>query len=141
MRSRFLVLFLCFSFFGFSQNKMDIQEVNNLMKKQEVAWNKADIEGFMQYYWKSDSLRFIGKSGITYGWQKTLDNYKKNYPGADAMGILTFENITVEQLSSTSIFVIGKWDLKRKAGDVGGHYSLLWKKLNGKWVIVVDHTS
>ncbi|HWY10060.1 MAG TPA: nuclear transport factor 2 family protein [Bacteroidia bacterium] len=111
------------------------------MKKQEVAWNKANIDGFMQYYWNSDSLRFIGKSGITYGWQKTLDNYKKNYPSPEAMGILTFENITVEQLSQTHIFVIGKWDLKRKTGDVGGHYSLLWKKIKGKWVIVADHTS
>ncbi len=141
MKSWFLTFFLCLSVFGFSQSKTDISEVNELMKKQEAAWNKADIDGFMQYYWKSDSLRFIGKSGITYGWQKTLDNYKKNYPTPDAMGILTFENITVEQLSPTNIFVIGKWDLKRKAGDVGGHYSLLWKKIKGHWVIVVDHTS
>ena len=57
------------------------------------------------------------------------------------MGILTFENSTIEQLSPTRIFVIGKWDLKRKTGDVGGHYSLLWKKINSKWVITVDHTS
>ncbi len=141
MKLRFLVLFSCFSFLGFGQGKTDISEINELMKKQEIAWNKADIEGFMQYYWKSDSLRFIGKSGITYGWQKTLDNYKKNYPGSEAMGVLTFENITIEQLSPESIFVIGKWSLKRKQGDVGGHYSLLWKKLKGKWVIVVDHTS
>jgi len=141
MRSWFLTLFLCLSVFVFSQSKTDISEINDLMKKQEVAWNKADIDGFMQYYWKSDSLRFIGKSGITYGWQKTIDNYKKNYPTSEAMGVLTFENITIEQLSPTNIFVIGKWDLKRKIGDVGGHYSLLWKKIKGKWLIVVDHTS
>ena len=111
------------------------------MKKQETAWNKADIEEFMAYYWKNDSLKFIGSKGITYGWQKTLDNYKKSYPTPDAMGALTFENNTIEQLSPTKIYVIGKWNLKRKDGDVGGHYTLLWKKLNGKWVIVVDHTS
>lgn len=141
MRTLFLTLFLALFSFGFSQSKTDISEVTELMKKQEIAWNKADIEGFMQYYWKSDSLKFIGSKGITYGWQKTLDNYKKNYPTPEAMGVLTFENNTVEQLSPDKIFIIGKWGLKRKEGDVGGHYTLLWKKLNGHWVIVVDHTS
>ena len=142
MRAK-LVLFLAFlTTLAYSQSKAGISEVTEAMKKQEIAWNKADIEGFMSYYWKSDSLKFIGSKGISYGWQKTLDNYKKSYPNADAMGVLTFENNTIEQLSPTKIFVIGKWNLKRKEGaDVGGHYTLLWKKINGKWVIVVDHTS
>ena len=141
MKPLFLVIFTLFSILSFSQSKNDISEVKDIMKKQEAAWNKADIEGFMAYYWNSDSLKFIGSKGITYGWQKTLDNYKKNYPTPDAMGVLTFENNTLEQLSPTKIFVIGKWHLKRKEGDVGGSYTLLWKKINGKWVIVVDHTS
>jgi ketosteroid isomerase-like protein len=137
-----LAFFLSFlTSFTFSQSKNDVSAVQDAMKKQEIAWNKADIEGFMGYYWKSDSLKFIGSKGITYGWQKTLDNYKKSYPTPDAMGVLTFENNTIEQLSPTKIFVIGKWNLKRKEGDVGGHYTLLWKKVNSKWVIVVDHTS
>lgn len=141
MKSFLLVAFSLFSINCFCQSKTDVSEVKDAMKKQEVAWNKADIEGFMVYYWKSDSLKFIGSKGITYGWQKTLYNYKKSYPTPDAMGVLTFENNTIEQLSPTKIFVIGKWNLKRKEGDVGGHYTLLWKKQNGKWVIVVDHTS
>ena len=141
MRSKLLFFLAFLTTFAFSQSKTDVSEVTEAMKKQETAWNKADIEGFMAYYWKSDSLKFIGSKGITYGWQKTLDNYKKSYPNADAMGVLTFENNTVEQLSPTKIYVIGKWNLKRKEGDVGGHYTLLWKKINGKWVIVVDHTS
>lgn len=141
MRAK-LIFFLAFlTTLAFSQSKADVSEVNEAMKKQEIAWNKADIEGFMAYYWKSDSLKFIGSKGITYGWQKTLDNYKKSYPTPDAMGVLTFENNTIEQLSPTKIYVIGKWNLKRKEGDVGGHYTLLWKKINGKWVITVDHTS
>lgn len=137
-----IILFLSFlTSLALSQSKTEVAEVTENMKKQEAAWNKADIEGFMAYYWNSDSLKFIGSKGITYGWQKTLDNYKKSYPNQDAMGVLTFENKTIEQLSPTKIFVIGKWALKRKDGDVGGHYTLLWKKINGKWVIVVDHTS
>lgn len=141
MRSLLSTAFLLFAGFCLSQSDIDISEVKEAMKKQEAAWNKADIEGFMAYYWKSDSLKFIGSKGITYGWQRTLDNYKKSYPSPEAMGVLTFENSTIEQLSPVKIFVIGKWHLKRKDGDVGGTYTLLWKKIEGKWVITVDHTS
>ncbi len=116
------------------------KEIIALMKKQELAWNAGDVEGFMKYYWKDDSLKFIGSKGITYGWQKTLDNYKTNYPNKEAMGILTFEISTCEELSKTSVFIIGKWHLKREK-SVGGYFTLLWKKIKGEWVIVVDHTS
>lgn len=135
----FLFILLTDCFYG--QNKADIAAVTENMKQQEAAWNKADLEGFMAYYWKNDSLKFIGSKGVTYGWQTTLDNYKKNYPNQDAMGVLTFQNNTIEQLAPDKIFVIGKWSLKRKDADVGGYYTLLWKKIKGKWVIVVDHTS
>lgn len=111
------------------------------MGEQALAWNKGDIEGFMAYYWRSDSLRFIGSRGITYGWQQTLDNYKKGYPTADAMGQLAFDIKSIEQLSATSIFVAGGWKLKKKDKDVGGYYTLLWRRIKGQWVIVVDHTS
>ena len=141
MRIGLGLFFALLSLHFYSQNNNDIAEVAENMKKQEIAWNKADIEGFMAYYWKSDSLKFIGSKGITYGWQKTLDNYKMAYPGQEAMGILTFENNTIERLSTDKIFVIGKWRLKKKDSGTGGYYTLLWKKIKGKWVIVVDHTS
>lgn len=110
------------------------------MKAQEERWNQGNIPGFMEYYWKSDSLKFIGSKGITYGWQKTLDNYLKSYPDKATMGILKFTIIEAMPLSDTSIYVIGKWELSRKK-PVGGHFTLLWKKIDGKWVIVADHTS
>ena len=110
------------------------------MKKQEQAWNHGDIEGFMKYYWKNDSLKFIGSKGITYGWQKTLDNYRKSYPDKASMGTLTFEINTNEELSKNSVFIVGKWSLAREK-SVGGYFTLLWKKIDGNWVIVVDHTS
>jgi ketosteroid isomerase-like protein len=136
----FLIVFILVSGTKlFSQGKGS-QVVVDLMKKQELAWNAGDIEGFMKYYWKDDSLKFIGSKGITYGWQKTLDNYKKNYPDKEAMGILTFEINTNEELSKTSVFVIGKWSLKKEK-NVGGYFTLLWKKIKGEWVIVADHTS
>lgn len=123
----------------FSQK--EVETVKRLMNKQQQAWNKFDIEGFMESYWKSDSLKFIGKNGLTYGWQKTFDNYKKSYPNEEAMGQLVFEINSAELLGKTAVYVIGKWTLNKKEKNVGGFFTLLWKKINNKWVIVADHTS
>jgi ketosteroid isomerase-like protein len=96
----------------------------------------------MKGYWKSDSLMFIGKSGVTYGYNNTLENYKKGYPTRDAMGILKFTILKVEKISADAYFVVGKWHLTReKVGDVEGHYTLLFKQIKGEWVIVADHSS
>jgi len=117
------------------------QAIRRVMADQESAWNRADLEAFMDGYWKSDSLTFIGSRGITNGWQATLDSYKKGYPDAEAMGKLTFTILTLEILSPESAYVIGKWHLARTKGELGGHFTLLWKNIGGKWVIVADHSS
>ncbi len=136
----FLTLVLTFVITtGFSQKEVEL--VKSLMNKQQEAWNKFDIEGFMLHYWKSDSLKFIGSKGLTYGWQNTLDNYKKSYPDKAAMGQLEFKINSAELLGKKAVYVIGKWILHRGEKSVGGYYTLLWKKLEGKWVIVADHTS
>ncbi len=111
------------------------------MKNQENAWNRGDIDGFMAGYWRSDSLIFIAPHGLTYGWKQTLDNYKKAYPDRETMGKLTFTILSVERISLKNAYVIGKWHLARRAGDQSGHYTLLWRKIKGTWVIVSDHTS
>ncbi len=121
--------------------KKQAAEVSACMALQEKAWNAFDIDGFMAYYWNSDSLMFIGSKGITYGWKQTHANYKKNYASSDLMGHLSFTNISMEVLSKDAVHVVGKWLIKRKDTEIGGHYSLLWKKINGKWVITRDHTS
>ncbi|MDX2173980.1 MAG: DUF4440 domain-containing protein [Bacteroidota bacterium] len=138
MKKWIFIFFVTFSLYSFSQK--DIIRVTENMKTQEEAWNIGDIEGFMDYYWNNDSLKFIGSKGITYGWQKTLDNYKKGYPNKDAMGTLNFTILEATQLSKTSIYVIGKWELKKEKPS-GGHFTLLWRKINKKWLIVSDHTS
>ena len=140
MRRLTLLFLLMNAVLAFSQNKNQVKVVIENMKIQEMAWNNADIVGFMKYYWKSDSLKFISSKGITYGWQKTYDNYVKGYPTKEAMGILTFTIKEATQLSESSIYVIGQWQLK-KDKPVGGYFTLLWKKINGQWVIVADHTS
>lgn len=141
MRKLILIALLINTSLLFSQKETSqIKVVENNMKAQELAWNHADITGFMKHYWKSDSLKFIGSKGITYGWQKTFDNYVKGYPTKEAMGILKFTIKEITQLSQTSIYVIGQWNLE-KVKPSGGYFTLLWKKIKGQWVIVSDHTS
>jgi ketosteroid isomerase-like protein len=119
----------------------DEQIIRKVLSDQTIAWNNGNIEEFMKGYWNNDSLMFIGKSGVTYGYQNTLMNYKKHYNGADAMGTLSFELIKVQRLSPEYYFIVGKWHLKRNIGDVGGHYNLLFRKIKRAWVIVADHSS
>jgi ketosteroid isomerase-like protein len=142
MIKRFLVLVLVCSAFSasFAQDK-DEMAVRNLLVSQTKEWNNGNIPAFMETYWKSDSLMFIGKSGVTYGWQKTMDNYKKNYPDAAAMGKLNFDLVEVKKISGTYFFVVGKWHLTRTIGDIGGTFTLLFRKLNNAWVIIADHSS
>ena len=121
--------------------KNDEKKIRQILEHQTIAWNRGDVESFMEGYWKSDSLLFIGKNGVTHGWQRTLDNYRKGYPDAAAMGKLSFELIEVKKLSSKYFYVIGKWMLKRYIGDLSGHYDLLFKKIKGQWFIIADHSS
>jgi ketosteroid isomerase-like protein len=126
---------------AFAQPSKDEASIRSIMADQVDAWNKGNIDAFMKGYWNNDSLAFIGKSGASYGYRQALANYKKNYRGPDQMGKLFFDLLRVKRLSADYYFVIGKWFLKRKAGDIGGIYTLLFHKINGQWRIVVDHTS
>ena len=119
----------------------DAAAIQKVMAAQSEAWNRGSIDDFMKGYWQNDSLLFIGQSGITYGYMNALNNYKKNYSDADKMGKLFFTLLKINKLSPDYCFVIGKWFLKRKAGDVGGIYTLLFRKIGGRWLIVADHTS
>lgn len=133
-------LSLCFAVAAAAQ-KSDEQRIRSLLAAQTEAWNRGDVEGFMQTYWNSDSLLFIGKSGVTRGWEKTLANYKKGYPDTAAMGKLAFDILKVERLSAGAFFVVGKWMLRRSIGNLSGHYTLLMRKIKGRWLIVADHSS
>lgn len=116
------------------------KEILSVMKMQEKAWSNGNIDNFMQGYWQSDSLMFVGKNGIKYGWKTTLENYKKSYPNKAAMGKLEFNVIKLE-VNGNSAFMLGKWNLIRENDNPNGHFALYWKKINGKWLITIDHTS
>ncbi|WP_192820996.1 DUF4440 domain-containing protein [Rufibacter sp. LB8] len=117
------------------------KEIQAIMDFQSQAWNRGDLPAFMEPYWQSDSLVFIGKSGPTYGWTKTLQNYQKSYPSAEAMGKLTFTLLQVNPIAPDILFVVGKWHLARSMGNLEGHFSLLFRKIDGQWKIVADHSS
>jgi ketosteroid isomerase-like protein len=131
-------LFLLACYCGFAQEK---EAILNVMHTQQAAWNRGDIPAFMEGYWKSDSLVFIGSRGPTYGWQKTLDNYKKGYPDKAAMGQLTFNITKVELLGDKDAFVLGGWKISRSTDAAGGFFTLWFRKINGEWKVVCDHTS
>lgn len=141
MRKLILSVIVVFSVVIVSAQSKDETIIRSTLETQRLAWNEGNVEKFMEAYWKSDSLMFIGKSGVTYGWQNTMDNYKKGYPDTAAMGKLAFDILHVKRLSVMYFSVVGKWHLTRSIGDVGGHFTLIFKKVKNKWVIVSDHSS
>ncbi len=140
MKKFTVILFLFFSLPLLAQSKNELA-IKNSMLIQLNAWNAGNINNFMTTYWKNDSLMFIGKSGVTYGWQNTLNNYKKGYPDTTTMGKLSFNILEIKKLSKKYYFVVGKWFLTRSIGNLNGHYTLLFKKIKKSWVIVADHSS
>jgi len=130
-----LILYSCFLF---AQDKEAIAKV---LDDQRQAWNRGDIDGFMQGYWKSDSLVFVGKGAPLYGWQSTIERYKGSYPDKAVMGQLTFDIMQVKVLDGHNAFVLGAWHLKREKDAPGGYFTLWFRKINGEWKIVCDHTS
>ena len=118
----------------------DEQAIRNVLEGQVAQWNQGNTEGFMQGYWKSDSLTFIGSRGITKGWNTVLDNYKKSYSDASLMGKLSFSQLFFDKLSGTCYRVTGHWQIERDT-PVGGWFTLIVKKIKKEWKIVYDHSS
>ncbi|MDH5597519.1 MAG: nuclear transport factor 2 family protein [Cyclobacteriaceae bacterium] len=124
-----------------SHQNSDKAIILDILSAQEKSWNEGDLDAFMNGYWKSDSLIFMGASGINYGYHKTLEGYKKRYPTNKEMGTLSFTVIDFYKLSEGAWLITGKFHLAREIGDASGFFSLVWKKINGEWVIIADHTS
>ncbi len=142
MKKLLFILCFVFTFSVSAQNNPDIEKdkttILAVMKAQEIAWSQNDLEGFMQGYWKSDSLKFYGASGLTKGWQQTLDNYKKGYPTKEHSGTLTFKINDISQIEDSSYWVMGEYFLKRNVGDANGVFIIIFKKIDGEWKIVAD---
>jgi ketosteroid isomerase-like protein len=141
MKRILLVILLFTGINSFAQSQKDKQAILQVLETQRTAWNNGDVVAYMEGYAKTDSLLFVGKSGPTYGWQKTLDNYKRSYPDKAAMGFLTFGIKKVDFLSKETAFVLGSWHLKREKDEPQGYFTLLLKKIGREWKVVVDHSS
>ena len=136
-----LVLLACAATaFGQSESR-EQQQIRKVMDEQAAAWNRGDIPGFMQGYWRSDNLVFVSGTNVTRGWQPTLDRYLKSYDSREKMGTLSFTGLEINVLSKNSAYVLGNWSLKRANDEPGGKFTLVFRKFKEGWRIVHDHTS
>jgi len=110
------------------------------LERQAAAWNRGDILEFMETYWKDDRLTFSGSGQTMRGWQATLERYQKNYP-KEKMGKLHFDEISCELLSPDAALVLGDWHLDNAGEKKDGNFSLVLRKLDGRWLIIHDHSS
>lgn len=139
MKKLLLLFYLLVTLNAVSQTEAANKEaIISVLKSQEIAWNQNDLEGFMQGYWKSDSLKFYGSSGLTNGWQKTLDNYKKGYPTKEYTGRLKFTIDAITTIENNSYYVMGQYHLTRNAGNANGVFLIIFRKIDGEWKIVAD---
>ena len=125
-----------------NQAKFDafVAELEAILQRQAMAWNRGDIKDFMAAYWQDDRLTFCSGGQITRGWEKTLQRYMSKYPDRDTMGKLVFSDLESQELGPDSVLMLGTWKLEKEQ-SAQGNFSLIWKRIQGKWVIIHDHSS
>jgi beta-aspartyl-peptidase (threonine type) len=133
--------------------KMDLEEgaanaegnsapaIAAMLDEQAQAWNAGDLERFMEHYWKSDDLTFSSGGETTRGWAATLARYRERYPTAEKMGRVSFDSLEITRLGPSAALVLGRWHVDRDAEPLQGNFSLVVRKLDGRWLIIHDHTS
>jgi len=124
----------------FAQQEAE-RAIQAVLEAQVRAWNKGNIEEFMQGYWRSDSLRFASGAAVKHGWNTTLDRYKKSYSTAAAMGRLAFSDVEITVFSADAALVFGRWSLQREGDRPNGLFTLTFRKTAEGWKIIHDHTS
>ena len=115
--------------------------ITGVLNRQQAAWNRGDVNAFLEGYWHSPELTFSGRNGVSRGWDGVMARYKKNYPDRAAMGQLDFSELEFRFLGPDAALVLGRWHLQRDKGDIGGVFSLVWQRFPVGWKIVHDHTS
>lgn len=116
-------------------------EVRAVLSEQLDAWNRGDLDGFMRHYWRSDSLRFVTKSGLLLGFDSLSARYARSYQAGGQMGTLGFDLLRIDVLDRKTVLVIGRWHVSSVAKPSQGHFTLLFTKTDERWVIALDHTS
>lgn len=118
-----------------------VAAIESILQAQASAWNAGDVQSFMQYYWNSSDLTFSSGGKTTRGWSDTLKRYVERYPTKEAMGSLRFDQLEVTPLGETAALVLGCWRLDRDSEPVQGSFSLVFRRIDGQWRIIHDHTS
>ncbi|HEV3374315.1 MAG TPA: nuclear transport factor 2 family protein [Candidatus Acidoferrum sp.] len=140
-----VILSLCFPAAGQNappdKNQIDRAAITGVLRAQQGAWNRGDVEAFLQGYWRSPELTFSGTGGIARGWDAVLARYKEHYPDRSAMGKLEFSDLEFRFLGPDAALILGHWHLERQKGNVGGVFSLVFERFPEGWRIIHDHTS
>ena len=129
---------------SFAQGRQDaksIAAIRAVLETQVAAWNRGDIETYMDGYARSTDTVFVSGDRVTRGWQTVLERYKKSYDSRDKMGVLTFSDLEITVLSKDAAIVLGRWHLQRSKDEPHGRFTLLFRKTDAGWKIVHDHTS
>ncbi len=136
----FTIIFLFLIIQSFAQSNTE-KNIVGILNEQQNSWNQSNLAGFMKHYWKSDSLTFVSKNGVKKGWQSVYDGYQKSYAEKGEMGTLNFEIFKIDLLSNKNALVLGSCKVVNAKGTYQGYFTLWFKKIKRKWVIVQDHTS
>ena len=124
-----------------SKTENSIAAIRMVLDAQRDAWNRGDIEGYMDGYDRSNETVFISGDNVTRGWKTVLERYKKSYDTREKMGVLTFSDLEINLLSSNSAVVLVRWALKRSNDEPHGRFTLIFKRTKKGWRIIHDHTS
>ena len=124
-----------------SRDAKVMAEVRAVLDAQVAAWNRGDIEGFMDGYWRSDETVFVSGDTVTHGWQTVLDRYKKGYDSREKMGQLAFSDLDIKLLGKDTAVALGRWQLTRAKDTPHGRFTLIFRKTKAGWRIIHDHTS
>ncbi len=134
-----LIIYFCLTIVNtISAQNEDETAIKAILMRQQEAWSKNDLKGFMEGYWQSDSLTYYSGARVTQGWQTTLDNYKKGYPTKKDTGTLNFKIDAITQITEDAYYVMGQYFLTLEAGDRKGTFMIIFKRINGEWKIVAD---
>ena len=128
-------------FAGPQKEDKEVAAVRAVIEAQQAAWNRGDIEGFMAGYAREETTTFVSGDTLTRGWQTVLDRYKARYDSRAKMGTLTFSELEFKPLSPFYILATGRWQLARDADTPRGRFTLIFRRTNGGWRVVHDHTS
>lgn len=137
------VVFMCVAVTVSAQTKEEKTKaaIRKVLDEQTAAWNRGDIEAFMQGYWNSPQLMFVSGDTVTRGWQPTLERYRKSYDTREKMGTLGFSELEIMPTGKDSAVVFGRFTLERKNDKPTGLFTLTFRRFKEGWKIILDHTS